>query len=272
MSPARVAVFPSEQACIDVARRAFPTAAIGGGTPHFFVQLNRAERLGRVDFLTFTTSSIVHGADDESVMLTLQSLPSMVQTLEATHGPARVCVGPSGIGARRSPLGKQPVTDGNARTAFAREDPRRRGRFGAAWTLGYVAQLATIPSVDAITLMSLTGPAGIVEYDGSMKFRVHPAFCVLKRLCVPAEVCAVNVSDPTKVAALALMRGDARELLLANLTVEAVDVSVRVFPSDRVETLSHGSTIADASFGWTVRHADIGSALRLDAYEVVVVQ
>ena len=120
--------------------------------------------------------------------------------------------------------------------------------------------------------MSLTGPAGIVEYDGSMKFRVHPAFCVLQRLCVPAEVCAVNVSDPTKVAALALMRGDARELLLANLTVEAVDVSVRVFPSDRVETLSHGSTIADASFGWTVRHADIGSALRLDAYEVVVVQ
>ena len=58
---------PSSDA-IDAARKAFPRARIGGGTPHFFVQLNRAERLGAVDFLTFTTSPIVHGTDDESVM------------------------------------------------------------------------------------------------------------------------------------------------------------------------------------------------------------
>ena len=62
--PASVAVFPSDQHCIQAARRAFPASLIGGGTPHFFVQLNRLETLGTVDFLTFTTSAIVHGADD----------------------------------------------------------------------------------------------------------------------------------------------------------------------------------------------------------------
>jgi hypothetical protein len=270
ISPGRVAVFPSEQPCIDAARQAFPAAAIGGGTPHFFVQLNRAERIGRVDFLTFTTSSIVHGADDESVMLTLQSLPSMVQTLDATHGSGPVCVGPSGIGARRSPLGKQPVTDGNARVALARDDPRRRGRFGAAWTLGYVAQLATVPSVRAITLMSLTGPAGLSGCNGHV-FRPHPPFRVLQRLRSAACVCTASVSDPARLAVLAVIRAGVRELLIANLTDQAVDVDVKGLSSPRlVETLVDEQTLAGGD-GWTWQKANLQGALRLDAYDVAVV-
>ena len=273
ISPNRVAVFPSEQGCIDAARQAFPTAAIGGGTPHFFVQLNRAERLGRVDFLTFTTSSIVHGADDESVMLTLKSLPSMVQTLDATHGGARVCVGPSGIGARRSPLGKQPVTDGNARTALAGDDPRRRGRFGAAWALGYVAQIATIPSVEAITLMSLTGPCGIVCLEERHAFRPYPAFHVLQRLTGSPQACRISISDPVRVAALAMVRNGARELLVANLTGDAVDVRLRGWSSMRiVETLlDDGTSASGADVAPPSQKAAI-HALHLDAYEVVVVR
>ena len=68
-------VFPSDAPAVEAARRAFPGVAIGGGTPHFFAQINRTEDLGAVDFLSFTTSSVVHGTDDESVMTGLQSLP-----------------------------------------------------------------------------------------------------------------------------------------------------------------------------------------------------
>jgi hypothetical protein len=41
----------------------------------------------------------------------------------------------------------------------------------------------------------------------------------------------------------------------------------------RRRTLSHDSTVyGDAGFGWTLREADIERGLRLDAYEVVVVE
>ena len=64
VTPSRVAVFPSEGRCLDAARDAFSGALIGGGTPDFFAQINRIERLGACDFLSFSTSPIVHAADD----------------------------------------------------------------------------------------------------------------------------------------------------------------------------------------------------------------
>jgi hypothetical protein len=51
--PESVAIFPSEPSCVDAARERFPDSLIGGGTPHFFVQLNRLEGIGNVkNFLT----------------------------------------------------------------------------------------------------------------------------------------------------------------------------------------------------------------------------
>ena len=227
VAPSRVAVFPSEARCLDAARDAFSGALIGGGTPDFFVQLNRIERLGACDFLSFTTSPIVHGADDESVMLTLQSLSSMIGTLRAAHANARFAVGPSLIGARRSPLGKQPATDGRHRAALARSDPRCRGLFGAAWVLGYVAQFARA-GVDALTLMSLTGDSGVVADDvGGIAMR-HPVYWVLQRLCGPARIGELATSEPARIAAIVLRRANESELLLANLTGDTVEVEVEV--------------------------------------------
>ena len=222
--PESIAVFPSDQRTIDAARQAFPASAIGGGSAHFFVQLNRTEGLGDVDFLSFTTSPIVHGADDGAVMLSLQSLPSMVQTLHARHPQRPIRIGPSTIAVRNSPLGKQPQTDGTRRVALAAQDPRCRGLYGAAWALGYVAQFAHAGAVQALTLMSLGGPSGIVQRLTGAGLLRHPAYFVLARLGAAARVCSVSVSDLTRVAALALDRDGGRELLLANLTGEPVDI------------------------------------------------
>ncbi len=268
--PSRVAVFPSEQRCLDAARRAFPRSAIGGGTPHFFVQLNRIERLGRADFLTFTTSPTVHGADDDTVMLTLQSLPSMIETLRAQYPEARFAIGPSIIGARRSPLGKQPETDGTRRVALARSDPRCRGLFGAAWVLGYVAQMARA-GVDAATLMSLTGPSGVVQDPGGERVTPTPAYRVIQRLAGAARLREVNVSDPTRVAALALDRARGFELLLANLTGEAIDIELSgCDPKLSCAIIDAEACAADASadFRSGERRVDISKGLRLGAYAV----
>ena len=221
--PESVAVFPSEPRCVDAARERFPDSLIGGGTSDFFVQLNRLEGLGDVDFLTYTTSPIVHGADDESVMLSLQSLPSMVATLNARYPGVSIRVGPSTIAARRSPLGRQPETDGTRRIALAQQDPRCRGLYGAAWLLGYVAQL-TAAHVDAVTLMSFCGASGVVGSAGSKSLIRYPIYHVLEHLQAPARAVGVSIADPARIAALALSRGDRRELLLANLTSEAIEV------------------------------------------------
>ena len=222
--PGAVAVFPSTPPLLEAVRRVFPRSAVGGGTPHFFTQLNRIEDLGRTDFLCFTTASVVHGADDEEIMAGLQSLPAMIQTLRLRHGLLPVRVGPSSIGARRSPLGAQPASDGTRRLALARRDPRTRGLYGAAWTLGYVARFAHA-GVEAITLHALQGDAALVGPDGTT-----PAFEVLRRLGTPARWRSVVVSAPHALAALALDRAGGSETLLGNLLGEPIEVALEGTP------------------------------------------
>ena len=221
-----VAIFPAERHTLNAARKAFPASRIGGGSAHFFVQLNRADLPVDVDFLTFTSSAIVHGADDESVMLTLQSLPSMIDTLAARYPGIPVRIGPSGIAARASPLGRQPAGDGTRRIALAQADPRSRGLCGAAWLLGYVAQLATM-GVEAITLMGLAEVSDVAMHTANGIPRRLPFAHVLECLRGPARVSTVTVSAPKRIAALALEGASQSALLLANLTGAPVDVEAR---------------------------------------------
>lgn len=232
VAPAAVAVFPSTARTVAAARAAFPQAAIGGGTPHFFVQLSRLDALPVVDFASFTTAAVVHGAEDDAVMQGLASIAGMVHSWRARHPAMRLRVGPNGIAARASPLGAQPPSDGTHRLALAAADPRSRAQFGAAWALGHAAAFAAA-GVDAITLFALTGPAGLVTLDGQGAVR-HPAFAVLQALGQPTVRLACRVSQPERLAALALRRAGRTQLLLANLTPEPLMVragaSLRLAP------------------------------------------
>ena len=58
--PESIAVFASDARPIAAARQAFPASAIGGGSTDFFLELNRLDGLGGLDFVSFTTSPIVH--------------------------------------------------------------------------------------------------------------------------------------------------------------------------------------------------------------------
>lgn len=199
-----VAVFPSTPPVMNAARQAFSDYPVGGGTQHFFTQLNRAEDLGELDFISFTTSALVHGADDDAIMDGLRSLPFMLETLAARFPVTPVRVGPSAIPARSSPLGAQPASDGRQRVALARRDPRTRGLFGAAWLLGYVAQLAST-DVQAITLMHLQGDAGLLQGEYASPV---PAFFALQALQdaqaiapiqgLPSGVCGVRFTSSTQ--------------------------------------------------------------------------
>lgn len=228
VAPDSLALFPAGPAAVAAARRLFPAAAIGGGTPHFFVQLSRLDFLGPVDFASFTTASVVHGADDADVMAGLASLPAMVATWRARHPAVPLRVGPSAIAARASPLGAQPSSDGTRRLALAATDPRDRAAFGAAWALGHAAAFAGA-GVQAITLLALTGPQGVLAVEGE-RITKRPAFDVLALLGRPAERLAVGVSDPQGLAALALRRGGETTLAVANLAPRALTIALAGAP------------------------------------------
>ena len=220
---------------------------------------------------TFTTSPIVHGAEDHSVMLTLQSLPSMIETLRARFPRTAIAVGPSTIAARSSPLGNQPESDGLHRIALARQDPRCRGLFGAAWLLGYVAQLARA-GVDAVTMMSLTGSSGVLAPSEGYALTKYPAYFALQRLRVPASARNVSVSDPSRIAALALGREGDQELLLANLTGDVIDVRLdgaTPFRSSAILDTETWAAVGSAPDPWgAARGAASGNRLLLGAYAI----
>ena len=129
----------------------------------FFTELNRKRPpVAQLDFMTNTTGPIVHAADDRSVMETLAALPWQVDTARSFSQGTPHRVGPSGIGARDNPHGatysENPY---NQRICLSKMDPRQRGLFAAAWTLGYVATLAQA-GVDRISMAAPTGPLGVI--------------------------------------------------------------------------------------------------------------
>ena len=71
---------------IQAARRAFPHAMIGGGVLTGFPEFNRNPPPREADFVTHTTSAIVHAADDRSVMETIEALPYV---FASAKGPRR---------------------------------------------------------------------------------------------------------------------------------------------------------------------------------------
>jgi len=220
------------------ARQAFPGVKLGGGMFSFFTELNRKRPpVQRLDFAMNTTCPIVHAADDRSVMETLEALPFQVRTARTYLGRCGYRIGPSAIGCRDNPHGATFTPNpGNLRVCLAKMDPRMRGLFGAAWTLGYIATLAHT-GIDALTIGAPTGPLGIIYrqadhaqpyYDGLTAPSVYPVFHVISGLTrgAGARLVDADSSDGQKVQGLAYRAKGGTTVWLANLTAERQDVHI----------------------------------------------
>jgi hypothetical protein len=209
-------------------RSLFPVSAIGGGTPHFFAQLNRLEVSGGEDFMGFTVCPTVHGADDDSVMHGLQSLSSMMETARRRHPGRDWHLGPSSLSARASPLGRQPHSDGQRRMALASRDPRSRGLFGAVWLLGHLAEAARA-GVNALSLPPPVGEDGLFWKTGDT-WQMTPSAALLQvclgwqalhSLELQATDSRSTVTQGGSVAAVTGHNGQCWQILLANLGAQA---------------------------------------------------
>ncbi|MBV9999866.1 MAG: hypothetical protein JO015_12240 [Verrucomicrobia bacterium] len=241
---------PPLDACYRAARKAFPNARLGGGMFSFFTELNRKRPpVALLDFVTFSTTPLVHAGDDRSAMESLESLPHVIESVQAFIDAKPYHAGPTAIGMRMNPYGAAPMENPlNIRQAMNRMDPRQRGIFGAAWYLGYVAHFAR-GRASAITLGGGVGEFGFLytprDYPQpwfAENGGLYPAFHVFKGLAALSGLRMVEtrVSRIREIQALAVTRDGDLEIWIANLTGEETSV-------DFDRPLSGAASILDAT-------------------------
>ena len=219
---------PPLDACYRAARAALPDVRLGGGMFSFFTELNRKRPpVDLLDFVTFTTVAIFHAGDDRSAMESLESLPYLAQSVKAFIAGKPYHVGPSSIGLRMNPYGEAPMANPqNIRQAMNGMDPRQRGLFAAAWSLGFVARFAR-GGAEAIALGGGVGEFGIayakMDYPQPYfdeKGGVYPAYHVFKGLAALAGQPLIDlvISKPCEIQAIAAERDGGIELWIANPT------------------------------------------------------
>ncbi|WP_226578099.1 hypothetical protein [Acuticoccus sediminis] len=253
---------PGWERLAEAARKAFPGVPVGGGMFAYFTELNRKRPpRGLFDFVGHSGAPIVHAGDDESLMETLETLPSVFASVRAFKGQTPYWIYPVAVSMRMNPYGDVPAENPrNVRQAMNRVDPRDRSLLGAAWYAGYLAEAAR-GGVDAVTLAAVAGPSGIVNVPGE---GARPYFDEADAAVMPSwHVAALGASlagrpvlearsdRPSAVKALAVDEGNAIGLVLVNLTGETVTVAL-----PEVAAPLSGFVLDEASFATACRRAE----------------
>jgi hypothetical protein len=256
------------------ARDAFPKMTIGGGTFGFFAELNRNwPPFGLIDYITHIAASVVHAADDRTMMENLESLKAMARTVQAFVGAMPYRLLALSLGLDSGPYGEPAPNPDDTRRTLVRRDPRQRGLFAAAWTLGALAEAAH-NSVAAVTPAALTGDLGIVACGD--RLTLHPVYHVVRGLAQAAgrAVAGTVSSDPARVRALGCREASGRIVLwLANLTDEAQRVTLPEGGNLRrldEETFAAAGLAAD--FLDTQKATRIGHEIEIGAYGIALIE
>jgi D-apionolactonase len=228
---------PPLEDCYRALRAALPEVRVGGGMASFFTELNRKRPpVVLLDFVTFTTVAIFHAGDDRSAMEGLESLPYLAKSVESFIDGKPYHVGPSAIGLRMNPYGEAPMANPhNIRQAMNGMDPRQRGLFAAAWSVGFIARFAQ-GGASALTLGGTVGEFGIAYAKGNNPQPwfdeaggVYPVFHAIKGLAALRGQSLVDlvISNPREVQAIGVAHDGQMEVWLANLTDQTVTVELR---------------------------------------------
>ncbi|MCX7846475.1 MAG: hypothetical protein N2595_00365 [bacterium] len=216
----------------DYLRSRIAQALIGAGTNRYFTELNRSRPpLEGVDAITYSCNPQVHTFDNASIAETPAGQAWTVRTARSFCGVLPIFVSP--ITLRPRP----------ARHAFetneyppAWADVRQASLFAVGFALSSLTHLAAA-GVAGITLFDIVGWNGIMDgvYGGWLshlcgQHGVYPLYHLCADLAENA--CATwleaDVSEPIRLAALALTNHRRTVLLLSNLTADELAIAVRV--------------------------------------------
>ena len=211
----------------NAARKAFPDISLGGGMFSYFTELNRKRPpVEMLDFVTHATNPIVHAADDESVMETLETLPHIFRSARAILGSGKEYrLGPTTIAMRQNPYGSRTFPNPNGeRICMTHDDPRHREQFGAAWAIGYGARVS-VADITRWVPAGVIGARGIVDAENSNLLPIGEVVKVFSEMA-RKPVLPCRVDDPKQVAAIAVKDGALVRVLMANLTKQSVNVEI----------------------------------------------
>ncbi|MGS0740894.1 D-apionate lactonase [Glaciimonas sp. GG7] len=209
---------PGFEEIYQAARVAFPDLPLGGGMLSYFTELNRKRApFEQLDWVTHATNPIVHAADDLSVMQTLETLPHITRSCRAMIGADQAYwIGPVTLGMRQNPYGSRTMPNPDQlRIPMASSDPRQQGLFGAAWLVGYAAQVASA-GLAVLTLGGLVGPRGVLDQSERT-----PQFHVIAGLAQLAQAALMTCrsTHPEKILAIAgIDRQGRTSMWVANLS------------------------------------------------------
>jgi hypothetical protein len=211
----------------EVAGRTGIRGLIGGGSRADFAQFNQADvPIEMLDAIAFRVTPQIHATDDESVMETLSGQAAAVRSARAMAGDRPIIVGPVTLRQLFNPVAADPA-DAVA-PANETADPRQATLFGAAWTLGSIATLAA-SGASAITIHRTIGHGGILPGpEGRTSTVVRPLYHVLADLTCPVAPTRMTVGFAPGTVALGLAWAGNLRLLIANITDDRRDISVRL--------------------------------------------
>ncbi len=208
-----------------------PAAQIGSGTDSYFVEINRNHPDNRLlDLLCYSANPQVHTTDNEAVMENLPGLAETLRTASLFQGRAHLAVTPITLYPRKNPA--QPGKAGGA-------DPRQKGLFCAAWTLGSLMYCIE-GGAASLTYFKTSGPEGIMPENGNSVYPVYHLFASVTEMAgAAAQSCACN--DYSRIACIVLYKGISMQLLIANLTdshqqVTAFDLPANIYLTNLDET------------------------------------
>ena len=168
----------------------------------------------------------------------LEALPFITRSARAIYGDKPYRIGPSTIAMRQNPYGGATMDNpARRRIPMADGDPRQRGLFAAAWTVGYAAATAE-GGLEALTVGALTGAFGLIDEDGTGA--VRPLFHAVRGLAALAGCPRLSAqsSHPDRVLAVAADSAGGTVIWLANVTNRPQTVQLGGYPTPLVDEIA----------------------------------
>jgi len=206
-----------------------PRVPLGGGTRANFTELNRNRTpADALDLFTYAITPQMHAFDNLSLVETLPAQAATVESARKFAGGKPIVINPVTLRLRFNPVATGPEPPPGPDELPRNVDPRQMSLFCAGWTVGSLAYLAGA-GVESITYYEATGWRGVMEREEGSPlpevFRSIPGgvYPVYHALAAVGEFAGGVVlrsvsSDPLRVVALALRKGEDVGLLVANLT------------------------------------------------------
>lgn len=208
-----------------------PAVLFAGGTLDFFTELNRSRPAAdSTAFPCFSLNPQVHAFDNATMV---ENLAGQAMDLESTR---TFCAKPVVV----SPITLK-IRSGNASTTAMPPDvdPRQMSLFGAGWTLGSIARLASTGHAHSLTYFETVGWRGLMEAEAgsaapeqfpSIPGSVFPMYHVFADIADGAwnRIYPTHSSHPLIAEGLTLADPHGRRrVLLANFSSHPQEVKIK---------------------------------------------